>query len=71
MIVSLVNLKFNQGPRAAHSCELIGNKLYVFGGWNGKKALNDMYVLNLENLQWYINILLIGGKLMCLVKSQV
>ena len=26
------------GPRAAHSCDLIGNKLYVFGGWNGKKV---------------------------------
>jgi hypothetical protein len=21
------------GPRAAHSCNLIGNILYVFGGW--------------------------------------
>lgn len=27
------------GQRAAHSCDLIANRLYVFGGWNGKKAL--------------------------------
>lgn len=39
-------------PRAAHSCEIIGNKLLFFGGWNGKKALNDLYVLNLDNLTW-------------------
>jgi hypothetical protein len=23
------------GPRAAHSANVIGNKLLVFGGWNG------------------------------------
>ena len=27
------------GDRAAHSCDLIYNKLYVFGGWNGINAL--------------------------------
>ena len=36
--------------RAAHSCDKVGNFLYVFGGWNGKKALNDLYVLDLDNL---------------------
>ena len=36
------------GPRAAHSSDLIGNKLYVFGGWNGKKALNDLHVLDVD-----------------------
>jgi N-acetylneuraminic acid mutarotase len=40
------------GPRAAHSCELIGNQLYLFGGWNGKKALNDLVILDLETLKW-------------------
>ena len=44
----------NKGPgaRAAHSCDLLGNNLYVFGGWNGKKALNDLHVLNFLNLHW-------------------
>jgi N-acetylneuraminic acid mutarotase len=44
----------NEGPgtRAAHSCDLLGNNLYVFGGWNGKKALNDLYVLNFLTLNW-------------------
>ena len=45
-------INFDSGPRAAHSCELIGNHLFVFGGWNGKKALNDMYMMNIHNFQW-------------------
>ena len=24
----------------------------IFGGWNGKKALNDLYVLDLDKLIW-------------------
>eukprot|EP00744_Colponema_vietnamica_P003773 GILI01005726.1.p1 GENE.GILI01005726.1~~GILI01005726.1.p1 ORF type:complete len:497 (+),score=112.38 GILI01005726.1:197-1687(+) len=40
------------GPRAAHSCDFINNKLYIFGGWNGKKALNDLYTLDVETLIW-------------------
>lgn len=38
------------GCRAAHSCDKVGNNLYIFGGWNGKKALNDLYVLDLDKL---------------------
>ena len=33
---------------STHRCDLIGNKLYVFGGWNGKKALNDLHVLDVD-----------------------
>ena len=40
------------GCRAAHSCDKVGNSLYIFGGWNGKKALNDLYVLDLDKLTW-------------------
>ena len=40
----------NLGCRAAHSCDKVGNCLYIFGGWNGKKALNDLYVLDLDKL---------------------
>ena len=40
------------GCRAAHSCDKVGNFLYIFGGWNGKKALNDLYVLDLDKLIW-------------------
>jgi hypothetical protein len=40
------------GCRAAHSCDKVGNNLYIFGGWNGKKALNDLYILDLDKLVW-------------------
>ncbi len=40
------------GPRAAHSCDVIDMKLYVFGGWNGKKALNDLNILSVNNSIW-------------------
>ena len=40
------------GPRAAHSCDVLDGHLYVFGGWNGKKALNDLQVLNIATGQW-------------------
>ena len=36
------------GQRAAHSCDKVGNNLFIFGGWNGKKALNDLYTLELD-----------------------
>eukprot|EP00505_MAST-04D_sp_SCG-Rhode-Island_P001940 Stramenopile-MAST_4_protein_1940 len=39
-------------PRAAHSCDLVGNKLFVFGGWDGNNALNDLHVLNFETSRW-------------------
>lgn len=40
------------GPRAAHSCDVVDAKLIVFGGWNGKKALNDLHVLNVHTHAW-------------------
>lgn len=41
-----------KGFRAAHSCDKCGNYLYIFGGWNGKQALNDLYLLDIEKLEW-------------------
>ena len=40
------------GSRAAHSCDKVDNCLYIFGGWNGKNALNDLYILDLDRLIW-------------------
>jgi hypothetical protein len=47
-----VRVNVDLGCRAAHSCDKVGNFLYIFGGWNGKKALNDLYVLDLDKLIW-------------------
>ncbi|EPT31033.1 kelch repeat protein, putative [Toxoplasma gondii ME49] len=40
------------GPRAAHSCDVIGTKMFIFGGWNGKFALNDLFILDVQSLRW-------------------
>eukprot|EP00439_Symbiodinium_sp_Y106_P021504 s2689_g2.t1 len=40
------------GPRAAHSCDIIDGRLYLFGGWNGKRALNDLHVLDVASGTW-------------------
>lgn len=33
------------GPRRAHSATLVGKDLYIFGGGDGRKALNDIFIL--------------------------
>jgi N-acetylneuraminic acid mutarotase len=40
------------GPRAAHSCNVVDGRLYIFGGWNGKKALNDLHVCVIDTMTW-------------------
>eukprot|EP00922_Rhytidocystis_sp_ex-Travisia-forbesii_P002760 GHVS01004069.1.p1 GENE.GHVS01004069.1~~GHVS01004069.1.p1 ORF type:complete len:974 (+),score=186.72 GHVS01004069.1:39-2960(+) len=40
------------GERAAHTCEVIGGELYLFGGWNGKQALNDLFIFNAHTMRW-------------------
>ena len=42
----------NLGFRAAHSCDKIGNKLFIFGGWNGFNALDDLHIYNLQTNSW-------------------
>ncbi|RHY96848.1 hypothetical protein DYB35_005870, partial [Aphanomyces astaci] len=42
------------GCRAAHSCDYIekDEALYLFGGWSGKTALNDVWRFDLTTLEW-------------------
>ena len=39
-------------PRCAHTTNYYKNKLYVFGGWNGSRMVNDLYILNVATLRW-------------------
>ena len=39
-------------PRAAHSANIIGRKLFIFGGWNGFSAFNDVFAMDLETYTW-------------------
>lgn len=39
-------------PRYAHSTTVIGRQLVVFGGCGPDAALNDLWIFDLETLQW-------------------
>ncbi|CAM8978134.1 unnamed protein product [Rhodiola kirilowii] len=39
-------------PRDSHTCNLIGDYLYVFGGTDGKRPLNDVHILDTIKNTW-------------------
>jgi hypothetical protein len=41
--------------RYNHTATLVGGtRMFIFGGWNGKKYYNDLYYLDLEGMAWTI-----------------
>ena len=40
------------GPRESHSLTTVGSKLYVFGGYDGGRVLNDLYAFELQSGLW-------------------
>lgn len=39
-------------PRANHSSSIIKHNMYIFGGWDGSKRLNDLFVFSLKEFIW-------------------
>lgn len=39
-------------PRANHSSTVWQSKLYIFGGWDGTKRLNDLYSYDVLTNKW-------------------
>ncbi|XP_077995354.1 kelch domain-containing protein 2-like [Glandiceps talaboti] len=39
-------------PRAAYSGDVIGNRLFIFGGRLNQTRMDDLHCLNLETMQW-------------------
>ena len=39
-------------PRESHSVTVIGSKLYVFGGFDGSRVLNDLYIYDTHAGLW-------------------
>ena len=39
-------------PRRHHSASVAGDHLIVFGGWDGQKDLNDVWIFDLTTLLW-------------------
>ena len=33
---------------------VVANRLYIFGGWDGNKRLNDLYVLDTREMVWSV-----------------
>lgn len=44
----------SQGPSARmnHAAELIGRKIVVHGGWNGKEVFDDFWIFNTDSFGW-------------------
>ncbi|PVG00663.1 hypothetical protein CPB86DRAFT_871738 [Serendipita vermifera] len=40
------------GPRGYHTANLVGNHMIVVGGSDGRDCFSDIWVLNLDTLQW-------------------
>lgn len=39
-------------PRDSHSCTTVGDNLFVFGGTDGSRPLNDLYILDTSSNTW-------------------
>lgn len=40
-------------PAGGHSADVIGsNQMYVFGGFDGRTEMNDVYILNTDKMEW-------------------
>ncbi|KAL1531723.1 leucine-zipper-like transcriptional regulator 1 [Salvia divinorum] len=41
-------------PRDSHSCTTVGDDLFVFGGTDGEKPLNDLHILETSSNTWIV-----------------
>lgn len=39
-------------PRGGHSCTMIGDQLFVFGGNNNHRSFNDVHILDTQRMAW-------------------
>ena len=47
--------------RIGHQALVIENYMYIFGGFNGKQALKNIYRLNLDTLKWTFRGTMLAG----------
>ena len=45
---------FGSSPKGlrGHTANLIGSKIYLFGGYDGRGRSNDLYILDTESMTW-------------------
>lgn len=57
MTWSIPSVQGMQPPaRYAHTATLMGNKLIIFGGFNGRSYLDDLSVLDTSTMSWYVPV---------------
>eukprot|EP00288_Rhodomonas_lens_P007119 CAMPEP_0177717610 /NCGR_PEP_ID=MMETSP0484_2-20121128/15138_1 /TAXON_ID=354590 /ORGANISM="Rhodomonas lens, Strain RHODO" /LENGTH=503 /DNA_ID=CAMNT_0019229725 /DNA_START=236 /DNA_END=1744 /DNA_ORIENTATION=+ len=39
-------------PRAAHTANVVGSRIFIFGGNDGTVRMNDLYSLDTQNMEW-------------------
>lgn len=39
-------------PRCAHATCVLGDELWLFGGWDGNEMLKDLYRLKVATMEW-------------------
>eukprot|EP00771_Trimastix_marina_P001538 gnl/Trimastix_PCT/2618.p1 GENE.gnl/Trimastix_PCT/2618~~gnl/Trimastix_PCT/2618.p1 ORF type:complete len:489 (-),score=89.37 gnl/Trimastix_PCT/2618:81-1547(-) len=47
-------------PRHYHSANLVGHRVYVFGGWDSTNMYNDVSVFDLETMTWDHPVISVG-----------
>lgn len=40
------------GPRDSHAAVLVGHRMFVFGGTNGYRKVNELHILDLLSREW-------------------
>jgi hypothetical protein len=45
------------GPDHRYTMTLVGSKLFVFGGWSGKRHVNDTWALDLNCCAFTLHLL--------------
>ncbi|KAK6589258.1 hypothetical protein RS030_213317 [Cryptosporidium xiaoi] len=46
------NRKKQPSPRACHTINKLNHKIYLFGGYDGNKCYNDLWVYDIDNKSW-------------------
>jgi hypothetical protein len=57
---SKIHLSNPPSKRSGHSCGLIGEKIFIFGGHNEKGILDDLHMISYEN-SWHCQFIRIQG----------
>ena len=53
LIWKQVNTTDGPDRRAAHSAVVYQDRMYIFGGWNGLHALDDVVAFSLTDHSWH------------------